>query len=47
MVTLSSFAEGVGLQRVDVIKLDVVGADYVALKGAEPLITTYRPKIAI
>jgi len=32
---------------VDLIKMDIIGADYAALKGAEPLIVKYKPKIII
>jgi FkbM family methyltransferase len=46
-VTLTSFAKRVGLERVDLIKMDIIGADYAALKGAEPLIAKYKPKIII
>ena len=46
-VTLTGFAKRVGLERLDLIKMDGVGADYLALKGAESLIAQFRPKIVI
>lgn len=46
-VTLASFAQRIGLDRLDLIKMDIEGAEYLALKGAEPIITKYRPKIVL
>lgn len=46
-VTLTTFAKRVGLERVDLIKTSIVGSDYAALKGAEPLIAKCKPKIII
>jgi FkbM family methyltransferase len=46
-ITLTTFAKRVGLERLDFIKMDVEGAEYAALRGAEPLIAKYKPKIAI
>jgi FkbM family methyltransferase len=45
--TLTSFAQRIGLDRLELIKMDIEGAEYMALKGAEPLITKYKPKIVL
>jgi FkbM family methyltransferase len=38
---------GLQLARVDMIKLDVEGAELAALKGAEKTIVTYKPRLLI
>ena len=35
------------LPRVDFIKMDIEGAEYPALRGAEQTIRSFRPKLAI
>jgi hypothetical protein len=46
-LSLSSFAERVGLRRLDLIKLDIEGGEYDALVGAIPIITRFRPTIVL
>lgn len=46
-LSLTSFAERVGLQRLDLIKLDIEGAEYDALVGAGPIIAQFKPTIVL
>jgi FkbM family methyltransferase len=46
-VTLASVAEREGLDRLDLIKLDVEGAEHSALRGAEGLLVKYKPVIVL
>jgi FkbM family methyltransferase len=46
-VTLASVAEREGLDRIDLIKLDVEGAEYSALRGADDLLTKYKPVLVL
>ena len=47
VIQTTTIDETVGDDRVTFSKLDVEGAEYNALLGAEHAITTYRPKLAI
>jgi len=46
-LSLSSFAERVDLQRLDLIKLDIEGGEYDALVGAIPIIARFKPTIVL
>lgn len=43
VVTLDSCAEQAGIRRVDLIKMDVEGAELAALSGSKRLLTSIRP----
>ena len=45
--TLDLFAEQVGLQRLDLIKVDVEGAEISLLRGGEATIRRFRPILMI
>ena len=45
MRTLDDWAAEVGLQRLDLIKLDVEGAEFFVLAGAERILRRFRPII--
>jgi FkbM family methyltransferase len=45
--TIDSFIDGGGLDRVDFIKMDIEGAEPLALAGAEKTLRRYRPALAI
>lgn len=45
--TIDDIVEGKSLPRVDFIKMDIEGAEFPALLGAERTIRKYRPKLAI
>lgn len=47
LVSLDEWIEEVKLPRVDFIKVDIEGAEELALRGAEKLIETYKPKWSI
>ena len=44
---LDSIAEGFGLRRVDVIKIDAEGAEIQVLNGGVKTITRFRPFIVV
>ncbi len=44
---LDSYVEETGLERVDLIKLDIEGAELEALKGAEGVIRRHKPRLQI
>jgi FkbM family methyltransferase len=44
---LDSIAEGFGLRRVDVIKIDAEGAEIQVLNGGVETITRFRPFIVV
>lgn len=46
-VTLDSFAREKGLDRIDFIKMDIEGAEELALKGGLEMIKKFRPKLSI
>jgi FkbM family methyltransferase len=46
-ISLTSFAERVGLQQLDLIKMDIEGAEYDALVGARPIIARFKPTIVL
>jgi len=46
-LSLKSFAERVDLRRLDLIKMDIEGAEYDALVGAGPIIARFRPAIVL
>lgn len=47
MVTLDGFVEREGLERVDFVKMDIEGAEELALRGAERTIERFRPRWSI
>jgi hypothetical protein len=46
-ITIDDFAESQAIEKIDFIKMDIEGAELLALKGAEKTIRKYRPKLAI
>jgi FkbM family methyltransferase len=46
-VTLSALAETLGIDRLNVLKMDIEGAEYLALLGAESLLTKYKPLVIL
>ena len=46
-VTLDGFVERAGLDRLDLVKLDIEGAELSALQGARETIRRFRPKLQI
>ena len=46
-LSLASFAERVELRRLDLIKMDIEGAEYDALVGASPIIARFKPTIVL
>jgi FkbM family methyltransferase len=46
-LSLTSFAERVDLRRLDLIKMDIEGAEYDALVGASPIIARFKPTIVL
>jgi FkbM family methyltransferase len=46
-ITIDDFVQQNNLDRVDFIKMDIEGAENLALKGAIQTIKKYRPKLAI
>jgi FkbM family methyltransferase len=46
-ITIDDFARTHGVEKIDFIKMDIEGAELLALKGAEQSIRKYRPKLAI
>jgi FkbM family methyltransferase len=46
-VTLERVAEREGLDRVDLVKMDIEGAEYNALRGAEGLLAKYKPILVL
>ncbi len=47
MITIDAFVMNRKMEVVDLIKIDVEGADYLALKGAETTLSNFRPQILI
>lgn len=46
-ISIDDMVRQMHLPRVDFIKMDIEGAEYPALKGAEQTIRSFRPKLAI
>ena len=46
-LSLTSFAECVDLRRLDLIKMDIEGAEYDALVGASSIIARFKPTIVL
>ena len=46
-ISLDDFAADRGIERIDYIKLDVEGAELKALRGAEGVLRTFRPTLAV
>jgi FkbM family methyltransferase len=46
-VTLDAAIEGLGIDRVDFVKMDIEGAERHALAGARHLLATHKPRMAI
>lgn len=46
-LTIDSFCEECGVDKVDYIKMDIEGSELFALKGGERIIRKHRPKLAI
>ena len=46
-LSLTSFAQRVRLERLDLIKMDIEGAEYDALVGAGPIIARFKPTIVL
>lgn len=47
MVSIDEFARENGINRVDCIKLDVEGAELLALRGGKNTILAHRPKLIV
>lgn len=47
LVTLDAFCADHGIQRVDVVKIDVEGAELRALRGAAGVLTRHRPTLLL
>ncbi len=47
VITLDKFFEEAPVDRLDFIKIDVEGAEFDVLKGAEKTITQYKPRLII
>ena len=45
VVSLDSYAESAKLDRIDVLKIDVEGAEAAVLEGASAVLTTQRPAL--
>jgi FkbM family methyltransferase len=46
-VSLDSYAEKLGLSRISLIKIDIEGSEFLALKGMQKILDSMRPKILI
>ncbi len=45
--TLDAFANAANLQRLDLIKVDVEGAEFEVIQGADRVLRTYRPRVIL
>lgn len=46
-VTLDQFCRDAGIIKIDLIKMDIEGAEMLALAGMHQVLTTYRPALII
>jgi hypothetical protein len=46
-VTLDSIVKSEGLQRLDLVKIDVEGAEMQVLRGMDSTLTAFRPKLIL
>ena len=46
-ITLAAYVDGAGLDRVDVIKMDIEGAEERALRGATGILKRFSPKLLL
>lgn len=47
MTSLNDYVFGKGLSKIDVIKMDIEGAEMAALEGASQVISKFKPRLAI
>ncbi|MFX0043507.1 MAG: FkbM family methyltransferase, partial [Candidatus Hodarchaeota archaeon] len=47
LTTLDSLVDELELEKIDFIKIDIEGAEELAIRGAENIIRQYRPKWSI
>lgn len=45
--TLDAFVQSSGIKRVDLIKVDVEGAEFEVLQGADHVLRTFRPRVIL
>ncbi len=46
-ISLDSYVEGRSIEKIDFIKLDIEGGEYLALLGMKKVLTTYYPKLLV
>jgi len=47
LTTLDKIVSGLGLRRVDFVKMDIEGSEQNALKGAAKTLRTFKPKLSV